>query len=105
MSKSPSSSGRQQPASPKSPIESLIEKINIKHKEQDLQATKQEHFNSLLNKMGGSQRAQPEPKNESDILRWFSDAKSNRGRNMPSLSEIESMQMHQRPVSALNRLY
>lgn len=107
LSKSPSSS-RQQPASPKSPIESLIEKINIKHKEQDLQATKQEHFNSLLNKMGGSQRTQPESKNESDILRWFSDAKSNNGRNMMSahsLSEIESMQMHQRPVSTLNRFF
>lgn len=105
LSKSPNST-RQLSPTPRSPIQDLIEKINYQHKEQDLKNSQQEHFNSLLNRMNIQQQVQMKQEtNESDILRWFNDAKQTRT-HMPaqSLSEIEYMQMH-RPASTLNKLF
>lgn len=110
LSKSPNSVRQLSPA-PKSPIQDLIEKINIQHSEQDMKNTQHEHFNSLLNKMSTQQAnlKQGHATNESDILKWFSDAKlpTSRSHNQmsaQSLSEIEFMQMH-RPASALSKLF
>lgn len=104
LSKSPSSVKQMSPT-PKSPIEDLIQKMNVQSKEQDLKNTQHEHFNLLLNKMNIQQAElkQEQP----NILKWFSDAKVPSTKDNkyqgPSLSEIEFMQMH-RP-DALNKLF
>lgn len=109
LSKSPNSLKQLSPA-PKSPIQDLIEKINIQHKEQDLKNTQHEHFNSLLNKMNAQQNNQKrETNNDSNILKWFSDVKipssrSNNQMSAQSLSEIEFMQMN-RPATAVTKFY
>lgn len=90
LNKSPSSVKQPMSPTPKSPIENFFDKINTQQKDN--------HFNSLLNKMSSKQVKAPES-NESDILKWFSDSK-----NRYSLNEIESMQMHH-PASALNKLF
>lgn len=107
LNRSPMSSHSMSPT-PKSPIEDLINKLNIqdiqRKQEQDIQRQQQElinnqhnHFNSLMSKIN----AQQQIKQDNDILKWF-DADKNQKRNANqfsahSLSEIEFM--------AMNKLY
>jgi len=101
LNKSPIAMKQTSPT-PKSPIEDLFKKMNFQQKENDLKHTQNEHFNSLLNKMNN-----PQPKkNDSDILKWFSDVQKMPLTKMNSLSEIElNLQMHGRQESAINKLY
>lgn len=98
LSRSPTGNKQASPT-PRSPIEDLIEKINIQHKEQDLKNTEHKHFNSLISKMANKQPVRQET-NQSDILKWFS-AKSNVASNNDISSEIKFMEMR-RPE---NKLY
>lgn len=98
LSRSPTGNKQTSPT-PRSPIEDLIEKINIQHKEQDLKNTEHKHFNSLISKMANKQPVRQDT-NQSDILKWF-NAKSNVASNNDISSEIKFMEMR-RPE---NKLY
>ncbi len=107
-----SNNSSHQNVSPKSPIEDLINKINVQKRQQygqELKNSQQhEHFNSLLNKINSTQKQQ------NDILKWFSEANRNSSSNMnvsnqlsaQSLSEIEFIEMHPpRSLPMMNKLY
>lgn len=107
LNKSPNGLKKQLSSNSRSPIEDLIEKINIQKKKQDLKNTQDEHFNTLLNKMN-KQKNQLKQEKNSNIMKWFSDAKNtipNKSNQLSaqSLSEIEFMEMH-RPINNINKL-
>lgn len=104
LSRSPSNKNQASPT-PRSPIEELIEKINIQHKEQDLKNTEHKHFNTLISKMSNKQPINKQQNaNQSDILKWFSGKSAVASTNeisSQSLSEIKFMEMRR----AENKLY
>jgi len=113
LSKSPMvNSNRSHSISPKSPIEDLINKINVQKQQQHAQELKNsqqhEHFNSLLSKINSSQQQMQQ---QNDILKWFSETNKSGGvekfsnkLSAQSLSEIEFIEMHP-PRNMANKLY
>jgi hypothetical protein len=86
----------------KSPIEDLINKINLQQKQQDLKNIQHEHFNSLLNKINIQQQARQQ---QDDILKWFSDASKNRNNNNNSNNSMSAHSLSEIEFMAMNKLF
>jgi len=103
-----------QDMSPKSPIEDLINKINVQKQQQHARELKNSqehaHFNSLLSKINSNNEKM---KQQNDILKWFSEAnrssagvKFSNQLSAQSLSEIEFIEMHPpRNLAMMNKLF